>query len=206
MCQIDGKFIAMLHEMYFAADIKAAQGAFSLQAGGYHSCGKCEALMLPLIERAECPVCLRWPCWHYSFLAVCPEIQQYMKVKRMHELDPAAAPSLAPLPKLSKEQHGVDTDAAMGHYDEGPQDSEDSLTSLSRGTGASNASSGADSQAAANSRGAASNQAPGRAQQTVYSNQSTFLLPPIPKEAQLVNCTLEVPQPSVSVDMTCLRF
>jgi hypothetical protein len=92
------------------------------------------------LEKAECPQCKVWPCWHHGFLAVQPEIQAEMVVKHVSECP--NVPELLPVPKHRGNRTGA------GGQSDGSIDREEDAASV--GSAASNVSA-SELQHAANS-------------------------------------------------------
>jgi hypothetical protein len=69
--------LVLLYRRIFAADIKAACQAFSLQRTNGAPCVACECLVPTNVKPGGCcSVCGIWPCWHNGLTALHPEIME----------------------------------------------------------------------------------------------------------------------------------
>lgn len=128
--RIAGHPYALVYRFRFAADWKAALGAYCLQSSGSFPCVKCQAMHHKQLVAKECPQCHTWPCWHNGLLAVQPEIRAEMIVKHADECNvPALKPVLAP----GKQGGAAVAGAISAHSDAGEADD-----AASEGSAASN--------------------------------------------------------------------
>lgn len=152
--KIKEQLYAVAYTPLFAADWKAALGAFSLQSSGYYPCVKCEAVAHKQVANKDCPQCKRWPCWHNQLLALHPAILEAATVRHASQGD--VQPDMAVGGRRIVRFEGVTgRDSGSEHGSEAP-DREASVASM---------------PAAA-------------------ADRPNILLPPIPDDQQLLNCTV----------------